>query len=69
MQTNGYVDLSYKIRNILEVCRVALLNDTDKVQGFDVADTLEVVRDLIPYEEFNLLDHLHDQAIQNLKEV
>lgn len=69
MQTNGYVDLSYKIRNILEVCRVALLNDTDKVHGFDVADTLEVVRDLIPYDECNLLDHLHAQAIQNLKEV
>ncbi|GIM58482.1 hypothetical protein [Capnocytophaga canimorsus] len=67
LEFQNYTDLISKITNIIEVCRVALLNDTEKVHGFDVADTLEVVRGLIPYEEFNLLDHLHAQAIQNLK--
>lgn len=69
MQTSNYVDLSYKIRNILEVCRVALLNETDKIDGFQVAEVLQVARDIIPHEEFELLDNLHTQAIQNLKAV
>lgn len=69
LEFENYTDLISKITNIIEVCRVALLNETDKVHGFYVADTLEVVKGLIPYDEFNLLDHLHVEAIQNLKEV
>lgn len=65
IQIEDYTDLAYKVRNILETCRIALLNDTEKIEGFQVAEVLEIAQELIPYEEFELLNELHNQVIQN----
>ncbi|WP_172916821.1 hypothetical protein [Capnocytophaga canis] len=67
LQIDGYAELFTKIANIIDVCRVALLNETEKIDGFAVSETLEVAKNLIPYDEFYLLDKLHTQAIENLK--
>ena len=68
IQINGYTDLYNRITNIIEVCRVALLNEEEKIDGFAVCQTLEVAQGLIPYDEFVLLDNLHAQSIERLKE-
>lgn len=64
IQVSGYSELFFKIKNALKVVAVAATNELDKQDiGLEIADTLHLISELIPTEEGDLLDKLHDEAI------
>lgn len=61
----GYNKLGYVLESILNVCRQGLeaeRNDLQIAQTLDYCNLLELATDLIPHDEFQLLDKLHAQA-------
>ena len=62
----GYNDLFIIISDLLKVAILALENDDE--QGRSIAKLLEIIYDLIPMEEGNLLDILYRQYLDNKAE-
>jgi hypothetical protein len=64
----GYSEIGFIMGSILTVCRQALegaeLNN-QFANNLDYARLLEVVNNLIPHAEFELLDHLHIDVLKN----
>lgn len=61
----GYNDLFIIISDLLKVAIAALENDDE--QGRSIAKLLEIIYDLIPMEEGNLLDTLYRQYLEKCK--
>lgn len=61
----GYNDLFIIISDLLKVAIAALENDDE--QGRSIAKLLEIIYDLIPMEEGNLLDTLYKQYLDKCK--
>ena len=62
----GYNDLFIIISDLLKVAILALENDDE--QGRSIAKLLEIIYDLIPMEEGNLLDMLYKQYLEQKTE-
>ena len=62
----GYNDLFIIISDLLKVAIAALENDDE--QGRSIAKLLEIIYDLIPMEEGNLLDTLYRQYLDKCKQ-
>jgi len=58
----GYNDLFIIISDLLKVAILALENDDE--QGRSIAKLLEIIYDLVPMEEGNLLDMLYKQYLE-----
>jgi formylmethanofuran dehydrogenase subunit E len=61
-----YNDLFIIISDLIKVAILALENDDE--QGRSIAKLLEIIYDLIPMEEGNLLDILYKQYLEQKKE-
>ena len=59
----GYNDLFIIISDLIKVAIAALENDDE--QGRSIAKLLEIIYDLIPMEEGNLLDTLYKQYLDS----
>ena len=62
----GYNDLFIIISDLLKVAILALENDDE--QGRSIAKLLEIIYDLVPMEEGNLLDMLYKQYLEQIRE-
>lgn len=62
----GYNDLFIIISDMLRVAKAALEN-TDDEDGKSIAKLLDIIYDLIPMEEGNLLDMLYQQYLEKDK--
>jgi len=62
----GYNDLFIIISDLLKVAVAALENDDE--QGRSIAKLLEIIYDMIPMEEGNLLDILYNQYLEQKTE-
>jgi len=61
----GYNKLGYVLESILNVCRQGLEAERNDIQiagTLDYCNLLELATDLIPHDEFQLLDKLHAEA-------
>ena len=63
----GYNDLFCTICDLLQVATAALESDDNENRG--LAKLLEIIYDLIPMEEGNLLDMLYKQYLENNKKL
>lgn len=67
IEFQNYYDVANKIHSLLEVCRVALQNESYSVESLLIADVLELAQKLIPFDEFLTLDELHQERIKIAK--
>ena len=68
IEFSGYSDLGFCINSILSICREAMeqkLFNQINVDNSDYSRLLELVQNLIPFPELELLDNLHFKTLKN----
>lgn len=69
LRMSGYTDLSYLISDIVKTCVLALENlDASAAVSepeTNIAGVLSIILDLLPYEEFELLDAIRDTLLEH----
>jgi len=71
----NYCELAYVISNMLKLCILALdqeapeISETIKNPSINVASVLEIVAQLLPLDEIELLDEMHQMLITDSQEL
>jgi hypothetical protein len=69
LHLSGYADVAYLMADIAKVCILALGGDNDghahiPEPEVNISGVLSILLDLVPYEEFELLDHIRQGVLQ-----
>lgn len=68
LRVSGYADILYLVNDIVKVCILALgdgENHDDRIPQpeVNVSGVLRIILDLLPYEEFDLLDKIREAVL------